>query len=89
MAEDHKVEEKGRHRIWCTRCGSPYIRGSHRSSPLDWLMRPFGIQAFRCHTCYARFRRFIPWGRLVKTYAKAPADEPSSHAKRKSPDLDS
>ncbi len=75
-AEQQPLEQRPIHRIWCTRCNSPHIQYSRRHNLLDFLLYPLGVRAFRCHACYGRFRRFIPWGRRVKTYNNLPSDEP-------------
>jgi hypothetical protein len=65
---DEDEEESGGAPIYCTRCGSHYVRPSSRRNLLDVLCGLVFIKTYRCHSCYRRFHTFIPPGTNVKRW---------------------
>lgn len=52
------LPSKVRADIKCPSCKSPKIRYSASPSPVDEIVGVFGWKALRCHSCYAKFRKF-------------------------------
>lgn len=41
----------------CPRCGSKYVRRSHRKGVIDLVFRAVQLRPFRCEDCDGRFYR--------------------------------
>ena len=52
---DEGIELEESHKPFCPKCGSTDIRGSHAHHALDYLLRTFGRQPYRCRSCRRRF----------------------------------
>jgi hypothetical protein len=52
----------------CPYCRDAHIRPSSIHSATDVICRFFLIKAYRCRTCFHRFRRFLPYLWIERSY---------------------